>query len=84
MKVITMEPDEYSIICEHCGTTLLYFNEEREIEYSEWCCMNEGVSPEYERRLKMYYLNCPICGEKIYEVSMPQLRRKGSKLYDND
>lgn len=82
MRVIPVEPNEHSITCRHCRTTLFYLKEEEEIEYTEWDCYDEGNSIEHERRLKKYYLNCPICGEKIYGVSVPQIRRKGSKLYE--
>ena len=80
MRIIEIEPNEASVICEHCGTTLCYFKEEKEIEYSEWYEVREGL----ERRIKRYYIICHICRKKIYRASVPQVRKKGSKMYDND
>ena len=85
MRVIKLSSDEKIDVCNKCYTAFAYTKEDVLIYYTEWQDTDpKGEHPQHEIRFKRRYIICPNCGANNHLMTSSQLRKKGSKLYDND
>lgn len=86
MRIIELSPNEKIEICDKCYTAFAYTKEDTSIYYTEWQDTRAEGSTigNTEMRFKHWNTICPKCGKKIHLTATTQLRKKGSKLYDND